>query len=93
MPMIRRCTSSSLRVDGPPRIDTGYPVRNGVGTAADVGAVNTGAETDSPLRAVGPFVLLTTCLSAVFLALINPTATVTALFVFALMWMRASPQS
>jgi uncharacterized protein len=31
--------------------------------------------------------LLTTCLSAIFWALINLTATVTAIYVFALMWM------
>ena len=54
---------------------------------AGVGAVTTGAGTDSPWRAVGIFVLLTTCLSATFWALINLTATVTAIYVFALMWM------
>jgi hypothetical protein len=77
--MIRRCTSSSLRGEGPPRIDTRYPIRNGIDMTADAGAVTTGAGTDSPWRAVGLLVLLTTCLSAIFWALINLTATVTAI--------------
>jgi membrane protease YdiL (CAAX protease family) len=85
--MIRRCTYSSLRGEGPPRIDTRYPIRNGIDMTAGVGAVTSGVGTDSPWRAVAIFVLLTTCLSAIFWALINLTATVTAIYVFALMWM------
>jgi uncharacterized protein len=44
---------------------------------------------DSPLRSVGVFVVLTTCLSGIFWALINLTHAVNAMYDFALMWMPA----
>jgi hypothetical protein len=44
---------------------------------------------DSPWRSVGVFVGLTTCLSRIFWAFINLTQAVTAMYVFALMWVPA----
>jgi polyferredoxin len=85
--MIRRCTSSSLRVDPRRRIDTRRAVRNGFFMTADAGAGPLAATAASAWRAVVVFVVLTALLSGVFWALINPTQTVTALYVFALMWM------
>ena len=43
----------------------------------------------APWRAVGPFVLLTICLSGIFWVLINATQTVNAAYIFGLMWMPA----
>jgi hypothetical protein len=54
---------------------------------ADAGAAPRAATVASAWRAVVVFVVLTALLSSVFWALINLTQTVTALYVFALMWM------
>jgi hypothetical protein len=43
----------------------------------------------APWRAVGLFVVLTSCLSGIFWALIHATQTVNAAYIFGLMWMPA----
>jgi hypothetical protein len=52
-------------------------------------ACNPTSTGDSPWRSVGVVVALTAGLSGIFWALINLTQTVTATYVFALMWMPA----